>query len=96
MAWAVQSKDNRRGAKWPQRSLKKNSKEDRDILRDENHSQAWKIFESYAAGGLRKIQEWLVNNPTDHDGVETLLIEITKKANDYNDREKEPVKVDLG
>ena len=69
---------------------------DPDILREEKNLQAWKIFESYAAGGLRKIHEWMVNNPTDHTGVDTLLSEIAKIANDYKDREKKPVTIDLG
>jgi dnd system-associated protein 4 len=54
-----------------------------DILRDspvENEAQVWKIFESYAHLGFIEIEKWLMDNPGDTDGVDSLLNKIKEKA----------------
>jgi dnd system-associated protein 4 len=54
-----------------------------DILRDlpvENETQVWKIFENYAHIGFLEIEKWRLDNPSDTDGVDTLLNMIKEKA----------------
>jgi len=53
-----------------------------EILRDtkENEAACWKHFEEYAARGLEEVQNWMLDNPSDSDGVETILTEMKKVA----------------
>ena len=46
---------------------------DANVLRPENLSQAVVVFEEYCNAGLYEIQRWLDENPSDPDGIETLL-----------------------
>jgi|APSaa5957512493_1039668.scaffolds.fasta_scaffold86657_2 dnd system-associated protein 4 len=53
-----------------------------EILRDtkENEAACWKYFEEYAARGLEELENWMLDNPSDSDGVETILTEMKKVA----------------
>jgi dnd system-associated protein 4 len=53
-----------------------------EILRDtkENETACWKFFEGYAARGLEEVQNWMLDNPSDSEGVETILTEMKKVA----------------
>jgi dnd system-associated protein 4 len=58
-----------------------------DILRDKAENECWKVIENYAALGLGEINNWLLENPGDVDGVETLINKIKSKAADsLNDK----------
>lgn len=56
-------------------------------LKDDNLPSSVKIFEEYCNAGLYEIQLWLDENPSDIDGVDTLLDKINEKAiqNDESD-----------
>jgi|TARA_B110000967_G_C18619429_1_gene428095 dnd system-associated protein 4 len=70
-----------------------------DILRDmpeENETQVWKIFESYSHLGFIEIEKWLVDNPGDTDGVDTLLNKIKEKAKHlFNNPAVDPDKIEF-
>ena len=51
-----------------------------EIFREQNNNECWKIFESYANGGLEIIDTWLLDSPGDIDGVDTILNEMKKVA----------------
>lgn len=51
-----------------------------EILREKNEHDCWRIFESYANRGLSLISDWLLANPTDVDGVTTVLTAIKERA----------------
>lgn len=53
-----------------------------EILRDtkENEAKCWKHFEEYAARGLKEIEDWTLDNPSDSSGVDTILTEMKKVA----------------
>lgn len=57
-----------------------NEKEDGEILRDNNEAECWRIVEEYANGGFGLIEEWLVDSPSDTDGVNTVLRKIKEQA----------------
>ncbi len=44
-----------------------------DILREKNDNDCWKIIEQYSAKGFEIINNWMIQNPGDTDGVDTLL-----------------------
>ena len=46
---------------------------DANVLRPENLNDAVCVFEEYCNAGLYEIQRWLDENPSDPDGIETLL-----------------------
>lgn len=46
---------------------------DANVLRPENLNEAVCVFEEYCNAGLYEIQRWLDENPSDPDGIETLL-----------------------
>lgn len=48
------------------------------ILKDDK--QCWKIFQEYVNTGMSEIAGWLIENPTDVTGVDTLLNAIAVKA----------------
>lgn len=52
--------------------------EDPYVLKDDK--QCWKIFQEYVNCGMKEISGWLVDNPIDAAGVDTLLNEIMQKA----------------
>ena len=56
--------------------------EDSNTLREERISEAWRLMESYAQGGFEIIQQWMLDSPSDLDGVDTLLSRITEYAAD--------------
>jgi dnd system-associated protein 4 len=47
-----------------------------EILKDDNISKAVKLFEAYCNGGLSIIQAWMDDNPSDIEGVDTLINNI--------------------
>ncbi len=49
------------------------------ILKDENLSNAIKVFEEYCNAGLYEITLWLDENPGDHEGIDTLYKKIFEK-----------------
>ncbi|EED31301.1 hypothetical protein NOR53_2476 [gamma proteobacterium NOR5-3] len=51
-----------------------------EILRDKNDAEAWKSIEEHAATGFREISNWLLENASDTDGVETILTEMKGQA----------------
>ena len=54
-----------------------------EILRDnppENEIQIWKLFENYAQLGFSEMEKWIMKNPGDTDGVETILNKMKEKA----------------
>ena len=53
---------------------------DGEILRDKNDGTCWQVLEDYAAGGFEIIEDWLIDNPGDTDGVETILNHMKMKA----------------
>ena len=56
------------------------------VLKDENLSEAIKIFEEYCNAGLYEITLWLDENPGDHEGIDTLYKKIFDKIIE-NERE---------
>jgi dnd system-associated protein 4 len=57
--------------------------ENGEILRDlppENVTQVWKILENYAHLGFIEMEKWVISNPGDTDGVDTLLNKMKQKA----------------
>ena len=64
---------------------------DANILRDNKLNEAVKVFEEYCNAGLYIITEWLDDNPSNLDGVETLLNEIQEElvANRASDADDE-------
>ncbi|WP_428100519.1 hypothetical protein [Candidatus Rariloculus sp.] len=56
--------------------------EDCDILRAGKVNEAWRLIESYAEGGFKIIQQWLLDAPGDVDGVDALLSRITEIASE--------------
>jgi dnd system-associated protein 4 len=53
-----------------------------EILRDtrENEIACWKYFEGYAGRGFEEMENWMLDNPSDSDGVETIITEMKKVA----------------
>jgi len=58
-----------------------------EILRETRDSECWRVIESYAAGGLRLINDWFINQATDIDGVDTLLARMKAKASEYVEKD---------
>jgi dnd system-associated protein 4 len=54
--------------------------EDGEILREGKDQECWRVIEQYAAVGLDEIASWLLDNPTDSDGVSTILNKIKEAA----------------
>lgn len=48
-----------------------------DIFKAENVNEMVLVFEEYANGGFKILQDWLNSNPTDVDGVDSLLVGLT-------------------
>lgn len=48
------------------------------VLKDDK--QCWRIFQEYVNTGMSEISSWLIDNPTDDTGVDTLLNSIAEKA----------------
>ena len=53
-----------------------------DALRENRESACWSIIESYAEGGFPIIQQWLLDQPGDVDGVETILSRMSEVASE--------------
>lgn len=53
---------------------------DASILRTEEEYKAWEIFEAYAAGGFKLIDEWIIDNPAVSDIAEVFVQRIKSKA----------------
>lgn len=53
---------------------------DGDILRDSRDSECWRVIEGYAAVGMKRINDWLLDSATDVDGVDTILARMKEKA----------------
>ena len=53
---------------------------DGEILRDKNDTELWRSIEEYAASGFNEINNWLIENASDTDGVETILSEMKSQA----------------
>lgn len=53
---------------------------DATVLKDDNLTQAIRIFEEYCNAGLYEIKLWLDENPGDPEGVDTLVEKILEKA----------------
>ena len=70
---------------------------DGEILRDGRENDCWKIAERYAAAGMKILDEWLENNPSDPDGVETILYNMKRVANRLSDEEESesPIKIEI-
>ncbi len=69
---------------------------DANVLRDENLLDCIKVFEEYCNAGLHSISRWLDDNPSDPDGVETLLIKVQEelaKSVDY--AEQDPTNISI-
>ena len=47
-----------------------------DILKEKNETDCWRIIEQYSAKGLEIIDDWMMENPGDMTGVDTLLNKI--------------------
>lgn len=66
-------------------------RKDGEILRDTNDEECWKIFEEYANAGMNIINGWLLDNPSDIDGVDTIIQKIideyVEHKTDLNDSE---------
>ena len=58
-----------------------------DILRDENEQACWEVIETYAAGGFEIINNWLIENPADIDGTETILNKIKEIASTQKEQD---------
>ncbi|RVU83643.1 hypothetical protein EOL70_15055 [Leucothrix sargassi] len=50
-----------------------------DILREENNSNCWKIFENFAESGFQEINNWLLDSPG-LDRVDLLLGKMKQEA----------------
>jgi len=46
------------------------------VLKDENLPASIRIFEEYCNAGLEEIVLWLDENPSDHEGVDTIIDKI--------------------
>jgi len=57
---------------------------DGEILREKSDDEVWNIIQGYAAIGYKEIGEWLLDVPSDTDGVDTILNHIKEKAYDIN------------
>lgn len=68
---------------------------DGDILRDTRDNECWRVIESYAAAGLKLIDEWLLDSATDIDGVDTLLARMKEKAARHVAQEPERLQPDV-
>lgn len=44
-----------------------------DIFREDREVECWSVFESYAAGGLKVIEEWSLENPGATDLTKVFL-----------------------
>lgn len=53
---------------------------DGEILRDKNEDKVWNIIQGYADIGLEEIEKWLLDVPSDTDGVDAVLNKIKEKA----------------
>lgn len=62
---------------------------DGDILRDTRDAECWKIIESYANHGFSIIEQWLLDQPGDVDGVETILSRMLGMASQQVKKESE-------
>lgn len=51
-----------------------------EILRDTNDVECWRIFEGYARTGFAIIDQWLMDNPSDASGVDTLIAAMKRRA----------------
>ena len=52
------------------------------ILKSEEEHRAWEVFQAYAAGGFKIIDEWMIENPAISDVAEIFVQRIKKKAID--------------
>lgn len=55
---------------------------DGEILRETKDQECWRVIEQYAAAGLDEVATWFLENPTDTDGIATLLNKIKEVACD--------------
>lgn len=53
------------------------------ILKDDK--RCWKIFQEYVNSGMSEISGWLIENPMDVTGVDTLLNSIAERASQLLD-----------
>ena len=53
---------------------------DGEILREKSDDDVWNIIQGYAAIGYKEIEKWLLDAPSDTDGVDTILNRIKDKA----------------
>jgi dnd system-associated protein 4 len=62
---------------------------DGDILRENKEKECWEILEQYAAVGLEEINNWMIDNPSDINGVETILNKLKLVATEILDDDDE-------
>lgn len=69
-----------------------------DILREKHEVECWKVLERYAAQGIKEINEWMLDRPTDTTGVDTILARMKLEAEGILENDNsfvEPADVDL-
>jgi dnd system-associated protein 4 len=69
--------------------------QDGEILRDSRDNECWRIIESYAEAGFQIIQQWLLDQPSDVDGVETILARMAQNASERVKQSPEPLSPDI-
>ena len=58
------------------------NEKDGDVLSEVRETECWRTIESYAEGGFRIIEQWLLDRPSDTDGVETILARMIEVASE--------------
>ena len=53
---------------------------DPDILGEKQEAKCWQTLEGHANAGFKIINEWLLEYPSDIQGVETLMAKLKEKA----------------
>jgi dnd system-associated protein 4 len=62
---------------------------DGEVLREGNEGTCYAALEKYANVGLQVIEQWMSNNPTDIDGIETILNQVKHEAHLLLNEEEE-------